>query len=210
MTDIPADLLLTPNSDGRYYVERGRQYTVVTAARLPTGWTHFYLQGTPVGAVRPVSLQQLIMPIGTTYTFTITADPEASTLITFDLKQARPFVRPRPDNKPEIGNTVVTTQFEALPAPELTLVSRGEHDALTLEWTGGPTNVTTWQYCVARRSAVGVGSLTDGPRSGAATRRYQLGGLQQTGYSVELRGVAVRSLGQPPIRSTPRRITANP
>ena len=193
VTDIPADLLLTPNSDGRYYVERGRQYTVVTAARLPTGWTHFYLQGTPVGAVRPVSLQQLIMPIGTTYTFTITADPEASTLITFDLKEARPFVRPRPDNKPEIGNTVVTTQFEALPAPELTLVSRGEHDALTLEWTGGPTNVTTWQY--RQRSwrdgrPLGWGAWTDIPGPGAATRRYQLGGLtEQTGYSVELRGV---------------------
>ena len=42
--------------------------------------------------------------------------------------------------------TGATTQFEALPAPELTLVSRGEHDALKLEWTGGPTNVTTWQY----------------------------------------------------------------
>ncbi len=193
VTDIPADLLLTPNSDGRYYVERGRQYTVVTVARLPTGWTHFYLQQTPVGNPPPVSASRLIPPVGTTYTFTLTTDPVGATLITFDLKQARPFVRPRPDGKPEIGDTVVTTQFEALPAPELTLVSRGEHDALQLEWTGGPTNVTTWQY--RQRSwqdgqPLEWGEWTDIPSSGAATRGYRLTGLTEfTGYSVEMRGV---------------------
>ena len=193
VTDIPADLLLTPNSDGRYYVERGRQYTVVTAARLPTGWTHFYLQQTPVGNPPPVSASRLIPPVGTTYTFTLTTDPAGATLITYDLKRSRPFVRPRPDGKPEIGDTVVTTQFEALPAPELTLVSRGEHDVLKLEWTGGPTNVTTWQY--RQRSwqdgrPLEWGDWTDIPSSGAATRGYRLTGLtERTGYSVELRGV---------------------
>ena len=85
------------------------------------------------GTPSPVSFSQLIKPVGTTYTFTVTVDEAAPTLITFDLHAARPFVRPRPDGKPEIGDTVVTTQFEALPAPELTLVSRGEHDALKLE-----------------------------------------------------------------------------
>ena len=35
VSGIPADVLLTANSDGRYYVERGRQYTVVTAAPCP-------------------------------------------------------------------------------------------------------------------------------------------------------------------------------
>ena len=49
--------------------------------------------------------------MGTTYTFTVTEYETASTLITFDLKAARPFVRPRPDGKPEIGATVVTTVF---------------------------------------------------------------------------------------------------
>ena len=191
--DIPADVLLTANSDGRYYVERGRQYTVVTAAPLPEGWTRFYLERTPLGDPRPVSHEQLVAPVGTTYTFTVTTDPGASTLITFDLKQARPFIRPRPDGKPEIGDTVVTTQFEALPAPELTPVSRGEHDALKLEWTGGPTNVTTWQY--RQRSwqdgrPLEWGAWADIPDSGAATRGYRLGGLtERTGYSVELRGV---------------------
>ena len=111
--DIPADVLLTPNSDGRYYVERGRQYTVVTAAPLPAGWTRFYLEWSPLefGKPRPVSFSQLIKPVGTTYTFTVTEDEAAPTLITFDLTAARPFVRPRPDGKPELGDTVVTTVF---------------------------------------------------------------------------------------------------
>ncbi len=113
VADIPADLLLTPGSDGRYRVERGQQYTVVTAAPLPAGWTRFWLQYSPLefGTPSPVSASQLIKPVGTTYTFTVTEDEAASTLITFDLKQARPFVRPRPDGKPEIGDTVVTTVF---------------------------------------------------------------------------------------------------
>ena len=113
VSDIPADLLLTPNSDGRYYVERGQQYTVITAAPLPAGWTRFYLQVSPLefGTPSPISASQLIQPVGTTYTFTVTDDEAAPTLITYDLKQARPFVRPRPDGKPEIGDTVVTTVF---------------------------------------------------------------------------------------------------
>ena len=101
-------------SDGRYHVERGQQYTVVTAAQLPEGWTRFYLQRDPgptFGVPSPVSFSQLIKPVGTTYTFTVNNDVEAATLITFDLKAARPFVRPRPDNKPEIGASVVTTVF---------------------------------------------------------------------------------------------------
>ena len=113
VSDVPADRLLTPGSDGRYRVERGQQYTVVTAAPLPAGWTRFWLDWSPLefGTPSPVSFSQLIKPVGTTYTFTVTDDETASTLITFDLKQARPFVRPRPDGKPEIGATVVTTVF---------------------------------------------------------------------------------------------------
>ena len=111
--DIPADVLLTAAADGRYRVERGQQYTVVTAAPLPEGWTRFWLDWSPLefGTPSPVSASQLIQPVGRTYTFTVTDDEAASTLITFDLKQARPFVRPRPDGKPEIGDIVVTTVF---------------------------------------------------------------------------------------------------
>ena len=111
--DIPADVLLTPDADGRYRVERGQQVTVVTAAPLPEGWTRFWLERTPLefGTPSPTSFEQLIQPVGTTYTFTATEDEAASTLITFELKAARPFVRPRPDGKPEIGDIVVTTVF---------------------------------------------------------------------------------------------------
>ena len=93
VVDIPADVLLTANSDGRYYVERGQQYTVVTAAPLPAGWTRFWLEVSPLefGTPSPISASQLIKPVGTTYTFTVTEDEAAPTLITFDLKQARPF-----------------------------------------------------------------------------------------------------------------------
>ena len=116
VADIPAGALLTADSDGRYRVERGQQYTVVTAAALPTGWTRFWLEYSPLefGTPRPVSFSQLIAPVGTTYTFTVATDEAAATLITFDLKQARPFVRPRPDGKPHIGATVVTTVFSVV------------------------------------------------------------------------------------------------
>ena len=113
VADIPADVLLTADADGRYHVERGQQVTVVTAAPLPAGYTRFWLDWSPLefGTPSPVSASQLIQPVGTAYTFTVTEDEAASTLITFDLKQARPFVRPRPDGKPELGAAVVTTVF---------------------------------------------------------------------------------------------------
>ena len=130
VADIPADALLTAGTDGRYHVERGQQVTVVTAALLPEGWTRFWLDWSPLefGTPSPVSASQLIQPVGTTYTFTVTDDEAASTLITFDLKQARPFVRPRPDGKPEIGAAVVTTVFSVVPPQALTSSDFGEDE----------------------------------------------------------------------------------
>ena len=115
VSDIPADLTFTPDSEGRYRVGRGEQITVVTGgASLPEGYTRFYLQQTPLETPWPVSASQLIPPAGTTYTFTVSTNPDAATLITFDLTAARPFIRPRPDNKPELGDVVVTTRFEVV------------------------------------------------------------------------------------------------
>ena len=112
VTDIPASGLLTPEADGRYYVERGHQISVVTAAPLPTGYTRFWLDRTPLefGTPSSVSFSQLIKPVGTTYTFTVAEDEDASTLITFDLTAARPHPV-RPTHKPELGDVVVTTTF---------------------------------------------------------------------------------------------------
>ena len=110
--DIPADLLIQPDSDGRYQVERGQQYTVVTAARLPSGWSRFYLQRTPdQDPVNPTSFMQLIPPVGTTFTFTVNTDERGSNLLNFDLHAARPLPIQRPGIKPELGDIIVTTEF---------------------------------------------------------------------------------------------------
>ena len=112
VADIPADVLLTPDADGRYRVERGQQVTVVTAAPLPAGYTRFWLDWSPLeyGTPSPTSFTQLIQPVGTTYTFTPTDDEDGATLITFDLTAARPHPV-RPTHKPELGDVVVTTKF---------------------------------------------------------------------------------------------------
>ena len=114
VTDIPADKLLEQTSDGRYHVERGKQYTVVTAAQLPAtgGWTRFYLDRTETAGV-PVSASRLIAPVGTTYTFTVADEVSAPGRYTYELKAAKPFPRPRPDGKPLIGDVVVSTMFQA-------------------------------------------------------------------------------------------------
>ena len=109
--DIPADRLITPGSDGRYQVERGQQITVVTAAPLPTGYTRFYLQRRNLQSPSPVSAEQLIKPVGTTYTFTVETTESRPNLITYDLTAARPRPNPRPGQKPELGDVVVTTGF---------------------------------------------------------------------------------------------------
>ena len=115
-----------------------------------------------MGPSDPVSASQLIQPVGTTYTFTVTTDPGAPTLITFDLKEARPFVRPRPDGKPEIGDTVVTTTFSvvncesgvAVPSPTTNTELVEDCESLlkardrlagtaTLNWSAGRA-MTTW------------------------------------------------------------------
>ncbi len=110
--DIPAELLLSPDDDGRYQVKRGHQITVVTAAPLPTGWSRFYLERAPdQDLISPTSYMQLIPPVGTTYTFTPTAHEGGANLLTFDLHAARPLPVQRPGVKPELGAIVVTTQF---------------------------------------------------------------------------------------------------
>ena len=121
--DIPAELLLAPDADGRYRVRRGEQITVVTAAHLPTGYTRFYLQRSPQVRPSPTSHEQLIQPVGTTYTFTSITFEGGASLLTFDLTAARPLPVQRPGIKPELGDVVVTTTFDVLtPPPAVTPV----------------------------------------------------------------------------------------
>ena len=91
IADIPADMLLAPDDDGRYQVERGQQITVVTAAPFPTDYTRFYLQRRPVPGPSPTAHERLIPPIGTTYTFTPIEFEGAASELTFNLTAARPL-----------------------------------------------------------------------------------------------------------------------
>ncbi len=117
VVDIPSAMRLNAGPGGTYHVDAGLEVTVVTAARLPSGWTRFYLEPSPV--IAPVSVSRLIQPVGTTYTFTVEGAPpfgvtvinRAPTSFTYHLKQAKPFVRPRPDGKPHTGAPVVETEF---------------------------------------------------------------------------------------------------
>ena len=177
--DIPAALLLTPGADGRYYVERGHQITVVTAAPLPTGYTRFWLDRTPLeyGTPSSVSFSQLIKPVGTTYTFTVTDDEDASTLITFDLTAARPFVRPRPDGKPELGDVVVSTTFsvETSTFRYDTFDSTGEVTAagsyaFVSDTADTSTAVTTYE------------ALRDGTTTGLLVNKSDTHGASQAGF----------------------------
>ena len=76
----------------------------------------------------------------------------------------------------------------------LIVISDGAADALTLEWTGGPTNATKWQYR-SRTWSAGTpsawGSWTDVPGSTASTRNYRVTGLAaDTAYEFAIRAMA--------------------
>ena len=124
--DIPDSVLIQPDDDGRYQVERGHQYTVVTAAQLPEGYNRFYLRSLPGGEPWPTSLLQLVLPAGTTYTFTVSANERAASSLDFQLHAA--------------SAVVVTTVFKVSPPPP-TLELASSRDLCTantlteLSWT---------------------------------------------------------------------------
>ena len=150
--DIPQSVLIQPDDDGRYQVERGQQITVVTAAPLPADYTRFYLQRQPLQVtVSPTSFEQLIQPIGTTYTFTVAANEAGSNLITFNLTEARPRPLPRPGQKPELGDVVVTTNF---------LVPTLRYD--TLDITGAATTPGSYAFLkTAGDASSAIGNFSD-------------------------------------------------
>lgn len=72
----------------------------------------------------------------------------------------------------------------------LIVVSDGSTDELTLEWTGGPTNATKWQYRTNHRINEPWGPWTDFPGSGATTRSHTFTGLESgSGHGYEVRAV---------------------
>ena len=184
--DIPDLVLIQPDDDGRYQVERGQQITVVTAAPLPADYTRFYLQRQPLQVtVSPTSAQQLIPPVGTTYTFTVAANEAGSNLITFNLTEARP--RPRPGQKPELGDIVVTTNF---------LVPTLRYD--TLDITGTVTTPGSYAFLetggVASSaignfgySAMGTAELRIHPTDASGTSRADFFDTVRVGASFDYR-----------------------
>ena len=106
--DIPVELLLAPDADGRYRVRQGEQVTVVTAAQLPEDFDRFVLNPRPSGPPDPVPSLRLVPPVGTTYTLTLSTDEQAAQLVRLDLHAAR--TRPG-SSKPIPGAVVVTTVF---------------------------------------------------------------------------------------------------
>ncbi len=72
-------------------------------------------------------------------------------------------------------------------------MSDGSHDALLLEWAGGPENATRWQYRLRRwgnDQPLEWDAWTDVPGSVAVTRGYRVSGLQEdTAYGFQVRGV---------------------
>ena len=135
--DIPAELLLTPNADGRYVVERGQQVTVVTAAPLPSNHDRFIPDIRPDSTPGPTSYLQLVPPVGTTYSLTASGDAYAADRLEFHLRAA--LTRPG-SSKPIPGAVVVTTAFEVLPDPlALALASSSElctaNTLAELSWT---------------------------------------------------------------------------
>ncbi len=75
----------------------------------------------------------------------------------------------------------------------LIVISKGDADALTLEWTGGPTNATRWQYRTrtwANHTAQAWGSWANVPNSTGTTRSYRLTGLRaDVAYDAQVRPV---------------------
>ena len=98
----------------------------MTAAQLPEGYNRFYLRSLPGGEPWPTSLLQLVLPAGTTYTFTVSTTERAASSLDFQLHAATAVV--------------VTTAFK-VPPPPLTLELASSRDLCTantlteLSWT---------------------------------------------------------------------------
>ena len=186
--DIPDSVLIQPDADGRYQVERGHQITVVTAAQLPTGYTHFNLQRRPLHvAVSPTSSEWLIPPDETTYTFTVTTDERGSNLISFDLTAARPLPISRPGIKPELGAVVVTTEFLVPTLRYDTLDSTGAASTLgsyAFLTTAGDASTAIDSFGYAAHASV---ELRIHPTDTSGTSRPDFYGTVQIGHSFDYR-----------------------
>ncbi|MCY3880647.1 MAG: hypothetical protein OXG61_00830 [Chloroflexi bacterium] len=120
--------------------------------------------------------------------------------------EATPTATATPTTASATPTPTATATPTATPPPAsgpltLMVISDGAADALTLEWTGGPSNATKWQYRVAKWNQATYrlemwSAWTDVPNSTASTTSYRLKGLDvYTGYHVEVRPVVSKTPG---------------
>ena len=100
------------------------------------------------------------------------------------------------------AESTATATAVSRPQPLVLLVySKGEHDTLYLEWTGGPTNATKWQYRQRRwnrHTALTWGAWTDIHSSSATTTSYTVTGLMEhMPYDFQVRAVVGTVSGYP-------------
>ncbi len=151
VSDVPASALLERDENGSYPVGRGEQITVVTAAELTAGFSHFYLQWWPLGDPSPTSYAELISP-GTTYTFTVNTDEGAPTRFDYSIVAATrelpevPEIPRRPDPptnlRAEPGNVVIS----AAPADPTVSASALTLEGVIMVFAAFRVETTTFPY----------------------------------------------------------------
>ena len=96
------------------------------------------------------------------------------------------------------ANRTASVTFQPT-APDLIVVSDGAHDALLLEWTGGPANATKWQYRQRRWANLRPltwEAWTGIPNSDASTRSYRLTSLSPLhAYDFQVRSLTGTATG---------------
>ncbi len=94
--------------------------------------------------------------------------------------------------------TVSATFGDEPPQPEAMLISEGEATELVLEWVGGPSSATAWEYRTRFYTSGSPGdwtSWTAVPSSTGTTRSYTLTGLKvRRGYEAQVRPVTTNAV----------------
>ena len=107
--DIPSDLIIRPDAQGRYHVTRGWRITVVTTAQLPEGYDQFALQFSSEESLEGTLYEELVPPHGATYAFTVMPDDDGATLFRSELI---PSASPdEEESSSQLGSASVLTQF---------------------------------------------------------------------------------------------------
>ena len=92
VAEIPSDVLIEPDAEGRYHVWQGRQITVVTSAALPAYASRFELRARALQPARQPPRLQAVGQRGAAYSFTVTADFEGAQQFALELVALAPWL----------------------------------------------------------------------------------------------------------------------